>query len=105
DGRGRARLFQAARLQGRVRGREAPYAARVPREPEAQFRRGLQAEIPFVAAALRAARSRYRAAEEVRARRLDPRGAQSPRAAEGSAGHAARPVRLFARKAHGAPAD
>src|SRR5690606_41527805 len=76
-----------------------------PREPRAELRRRLQAEVSFVAAAPCTARSRYRAAEEVRARRLDRRAAEAPRASQAPARHAARRIRLLGRAADGAPAD
>ena len=61
---GRALLFQAARLQGRVRGGAAPYQWRVPRSAAAPVRRSAQAQGPPGAALAGGARPAYRASQE-----------------------------------------
>ena len=87
-GRRRAQLFQRARLQRRVRGRAVAHRERLRRERQAQLRRRRAHELSFLAAAIRAARPRDGAAEEVRAR---PVGAADPASArEAQAGCAAR---------------
>ena len=63
---GRALLRQAARLQGRVRGRAPVHRRRIPQEDRGHVRGRLQAHVPPRAAAARQTRSAHRRADEDR---------------------------------------
>ena len=102
---GRPLLCQAAGLQGRVRGREAPYGWRLHGGDRSPLRGPAKARAASGAAVAGAARSGDRASEEARLWAMDLHRDAVSRADEGPARPLARSVRPQRRAAHRAAPD